>query len=175
MRRGLIVVGVLIAAVGLVWIAGSFLPREHRAASRITLRQPIDSVWAVVRNLGALKGTWSELTSADQLPPDAQGRERWQETVDGFEIRLAVVEATPPTRLVTEVETSPGDAFGGRWIYELVQNGTGTAVIVAEEGWIGPPPFRIMSRLMGYHQSIDQYLQALGRHFGESAVPQHVP
>lgn len=174
-RRMLMLLGVVVAAVALVWVAGSFIDREHRAASRIMLNQPIDTVWAIVRNLGALRGTWPEMTRAERLEPDPQGRERWRETVDGFELRLVVAEAAPPSRLVTEVESAPGAAFGGRWVYQLDRSHGGTVVTVAEEGWIGPPPFRIMSRVMGYHGSIDQYLAALARHFGESLTPAHVP
>lgn len=174
MKWVLIVLGAVVALIALVWIAGSFLPRTHRAASRVVLPQPIDSVWAVVRDLGALKGTWTELTEAERLP-DRDGREVWRENVGGFPMTLIVQESAAPNRLVTVVDSAPGSPFGGRWVYELATSGTGTAVTVAEEGWIGPPPFRVMSKVMGYHRSLDQYLTALGRHFGAQVRPEHVP
>jgi hypothetical protein len=139
------------------------------------LQHPIDTVWAIVRNPGSLQGIWTELTHAQRIEPDARGRERWQETVDGFEMRLIVVEANPPSRMVTQVESSPDAPFGGNWILDLAPSGGGTRVTLAEEGWIGPAPFRIMSKVTGYHSSIDGYLVALGKHFGESPVPEHVP
>jgi uncharacterized protein YndB with AHSA1/START domain len=169
-----IILGGLIVLVALVWIAGASLPREHRAASQITLRQPIDSVWAVVRDPMALKGVWRELTSVSKQT-DAQGREVWQEKVDGFDIRLIVAESEPPERLVMNVDSPPAASFGGRWVYELSPAAGGTTVQVAEEGWIGPPPLRLMSRLMGYHRSVDGYLSALARKFGEAEVPEHLP
>lgn len=176
MRRWILIgLGVIIALLGVIWLAGSFIPREHRAASRIMLQHPIDTVWTVVRNPGALLGTWTDLTQAERVAPDPQGRERWQETVGGFEMRLIVVETEAPSRMVTEVESEPGSPFGGHWVFELSPSDGGTRVTVAEEGWIGPPPFRVMSRVMGYHRSIDGYLTGLGRHFGESPVPEHVP
>ena len=169
-----IILGVLIILLALVWIAGSSLPREHRAASRITLRQPIDSVWAVVRDPTALNGVWRELTSVSKQT-DAEGREVWQEKVGGFDIRLIVAESEPPERLVMNVDSPPGAAFGGRWVYQLSPAAGGTTVQVAEEGWIGPPPFRLMSKLMGYHRSVDQYLTALGAKFGETVAVEHLP
>ncbi|HEX9893586.1 MAG TPA: SRPBCC family protein [Gemmatimonadales bacterium] len=174
MKWILIVVGVVVALGVLVWIGGSLIPRQHRAASGIALNQPTDSVWVVVRDLGALKGTWKEMTTAVRST-DSQGREVWDETVGGFAMRLIIAEEAPPHRLVANVDSPPGAAFGGRWVYELAPTEGGTAVTVAEEGWIGPPPFRLMSKAMGYHKSIDQYLTALGRHFSESVTPQHLP
>ena len=176
MRRWILIgFGVVVVLLGVIWLAGSFIPREHRAESRITLERPIDTVWAIVRNPGSLLGTWTELTHAERVEPDPQGRERWQETVGGFEMRLIVVEAEAPSRMVTQVESEPDSPFGGVWILELAPAGSGTRVSLAEEGWIGPPPYRVMSRVMGYYRSIDGYLAALGKHFGESPVPEHVP
>jgi uncharacterized protein YndB with AHSA1/START domain len=173
MKWFLLVLVVLFVMVEAAWILGRSLPREHRAASRITLRSPADKVWTAVRDLGALKGTWSALKAAARVT-DAQGREVWEETVSGFKLRLIVAESDPPRRLVTNVDAPSGAAFGGRWVYELVPSGNSTTVTVAEEGWIGPGPYRLMSKLTGYHKSIDQYLTALGQHFGESVTPEHV-
>lgn len=173
MKWVLIIAGALALIVAAVWVAGSLLPKEHRAASRISLNQPPDSVWAVVRDLGALKGTWSELTEATRLP-DRNGQEVWQEKVGGFDMTLIVGEAVPPRRLVTNIDSPPGAPFGGRWVYELEPSAGGTTVTVAEEGWIGPPPFRLMGQLMGLHRSVDQYLTALGTRFGETVKPEHL-
>ena len=126
MRWLLVIVAVLVSLAALAWIAGSALPREHRAASRITL-QPPEFVWLVVRDLGALKGTWSELSEAVR-GADSVGREIWNEKVSGFEMRLLVSEAAPTSRLVTTIQSPPGSAFGGRWIYQLAPSGSGTTV-----------------------------------------------
>jgi uncharacterized protein YndB with AHSA1/START domain len=173
MKWFLLVLVVLFVMVEAAWILGRTLPREHRAASRITLRSPVEQVWKVVRDLGALQGTWAALKAAARVA-DAQGREVWEETVGGFTMRLIVAESDPPRRLVTNVKSPPGAAFGGRWVYEVSPSDSGSTVTVAEEGWIGPAPFRLMSKVTGYHKSIDQYLTALGRHFGESVKPEHV-
>jgi Polyketide cyclase / dehydrase and lipid transport len=172
MRRILIIIGILGGVVALAWIAGSLLPREHVATSRVTLSQPPDTVWAVVRDLGALKGTWSDLAEARRFV-DSAGREVWDERVSGFEMRLIVEESTPPSRLVTRIDSAPDAVFGGRWVYEITPAGGGTTVSVTEDGWVGNPLFRLMSKLGGQHKSLDGYLTALAKHFGETVPVQH--
>lgn len=174
MKRVLIVIAILATVVGGAWLAGSLLPREHRAASSITLSQPPEAVWLVVRDPAALKGTWPELTGAVR-GADSVGREIWHEKVDGFDMRLLVTESTPPSRFVTLIQSPPGAAFGGRWIYQLAPAGPGTKVTVTEEGWVANPFFRLMSKLGGQHGSIDGYLAALAKHFGETVPVSREP
>ena len=88
-------------------------------------------------------------------------------------IRFIIEESTPPTRLVTRIDAAPDAVLGGRWVYELAAEGTGTTGTVTEEGWVGNPLFRLMSRLGGQHGSIDGYLKALGRRFGVDVNPEH--
>ncbi len=173
MKRILILVGGFAGLVALAWVAGSLLPRDHRAASSITLSQPPEAVWLVVRDLAALKGTWPELTEA-VMSADSVGREIWHEKVDGFDMRLLVTESVPLSRFVTLIQSPPGASFGGRWIYQLDPAGSGTRVTVTEEGWVANPFFRLMSKLGGHHRSIDGYLTALGKHFGETVTPEHL-
>ena len=172
MKRVAIIVGILAGLVALAWLAGSLLAREHRATSRITLPHPPEAVWLVVRDLAALKGTWPALTEATR-GADSVGREIWTEKVDGFDMRLLVTESTPITRFVTQIQSPPGARFGGRWIYVLAPAGSGTTVTVTEEGWVANPLYRLMPRLGGQHRSIDGYLTALGKHFGQPVKPEH--
>jgi hypothetical protein len=90
-------------------------------------------------------------------------------------MQLDVVEATPPSRLVTRVVEEKGAPFGGTWIYALTPAAAGgTTVRITEAGWIGPPPFRVMGRVFGLHATIDGLLVALGKRFGEAVEPTHV-
>ncbi|MFN2315233.1 MAG: hypothetical protein ABR602_01035, partial [Gemmatimonadales bacterium] len=102
LRFLLLIVAFILVIVGVTFAYGNSLPREHVVTSRIELNQPIDQVWTVVRNPAALRGTWSDLTSAERVT-DASGRETWVQVVDGFEMRLQITEAQPPRRMVTTV------------------------------------------------------------------------
>jgi uncharacterized protein YndB with AHSA1/START domain len=173
-RKLLIVIGVIAVALLLMAGAGLFLPGEHHAASRITIGQPAESVWAVVGDPGALQGIWPELTRAERLP-DRGGKPVWQEEVDGFTMTMVVEEAIPPSRLVTRIDSPPDAAFGGTWTYQLQPASTGTTVTVTEDGWIANPLFRVLGALAGLHGSLDGYLTALGNRFGEPVTPEHLP
>lgn len=174
MKWVFIVLGALAALVALAAAIGGFLlPREHRAASRITLRQPAEAVWGVIRNPAALQGVWKDLKSARRVD-DPAGREVWEEDVSGFLMRLIVAEETRPVRLVMQVDAPPDASFGGRWVYQIEPTEGGTRVTIAEEGWIGNPIFRVMGSLGGLHRSVDGYLRALGARLGETVEPVHV-
>lgn len=162
----------LAVLVALVFAIGLVLPRTHRATSRVTLHKSPAEVWAVVRDLGALQGTWSELKSARRLP-DENGKEVWEQNAGGFAMRLIVESAEPPSRLVTRIDAPPDAAFGGTWTYQLAPGGGGTAVSVTEDGYVGNPLFRVMMRVMGTHRTADGYLTALGKKLGEAVSPEH--
>jgi uncharacterized protein YndB with AHSA1/START domain len=172
MKWVLLVLGGLVSLVALTALVGAFLPRDHRATSTITLRQPPDSVWKAVRDLGGISAWWHEMQESVRLP-DKDGHEAWRQKVGGFDMPLLVLESRPPSRLVTKVDSPPGAAFGGTWTYELTPDGSGgTRVSVTEAGWIANPIFRFMSRfLFGYYGSLDGYLKALGKRYNETVTP----
>ena len=146
MKWLLIVMGTLAILFALMAIIGLFVSREHRATSTITLRQPAEAIWNVVRDIGGA----------------------------GFDVPVIVLEALPPRKLVTKIDPRAREAFGGTWVYELTPDAAGTRVSVTETGWIGNPVFRFMSRfLFGYYGSLDKYLRALARRFGEAVEPSH--
>ena len=174
MKWVLIVMGALAAVFVAMALVGLFVSREHRATSTISLKQPIDSVWKVVRDIGGGASWWPAIKHVERLP-DRGGREVWrQKQMSGFDVPIIVLESTPPRRLVTQINPKARAAFGGTWTYELAPEGDGTHMSVTEVGWIGNPIFRFMSRfLFGYYGSLDNYLKALAKRFGEKSEPTH--
>jgi len=173
MKWVLVVIGGLVGLVVLMAMIGALVPREHRATSSVTLRQPADSVWKVVRDLGGITAWWPEIKESVRQP-DQDGREVWRQKMSGFDVPLIVVESVPPRRLVTKIDASAGAAFGGKWTYELTSDSGSTRISVTEEGWIGNPIFRFLSRFVfGYYGSLDGYLKALGKRYGETVRPAH--
>jgi len=173
MKWVLIVIGGLAALVALMALIGAFVSRDHRATSTISLRQPPDSVWKVVRDIGGAPAWFSAMEKSERLP-DRDGHEVWHQKMSGFDVPIIVLESAPPGRLVTQIDPAAGGAFGGTWTYELAPDSTGTRISVTEGGWISNPIFRFMSRvLFGYYGSLDKYLKALGTRFGETVHPTH--
>ena len=86
---------------------------------------------------------------------------------------LRIAEESAPTRLRTVIEDT-GAPFGGEWIYRITPEGAGSVLEVTEEGWVSNPVFRVVSRLVGYHRTMDSYLAALARRLGATSRPEHV-
>jgi uncharacterized protein YndB with AHSA1/START domain len=180
---------IIVAALAAVFLGlrliGSQMTRNHSAKSRILLAHPPAMVWATLRNQQEIPTWWPEVQRVERLP-DRVGRERWvshempvgEATLktlgNGITMTLIVAESTPPNRMRTVVDAEPGAAFGGSWIYELNPSGEGTEVRISEESWLANPILRVFASLMGYHRTIDGYLRALARRFGETAEPTHL-
>ena len=173
MRWLLLAIGVLAGLTVLLTLVGTLIPRNHRATSRARLSQPPDLVWPVVRDLAGVARWWPDVKRVEAEPAEA-GVERWRQTFrTNFELPIRVVESEPPSRLKTVIEAGPGAPFGGSWTYDVAGVDGGTLVSITEDGWIGNPIFRLFSRVMGYHGTMDSYLGALGRRFGETVRPEH--
>jgi uncharacterized protein YndB with AHSA1/START domain len=173
MKWLVVVLVVIVLVIALPAIIGAFVPREHHATSSITLRQPPDSVWKVVRDFSGLTTWWPTMKQSERLP-DRDGHEVWRQKMSGFDVPLVVLESEPPRRLVTQIDAGSKAAFGGTWTYELEPEAGGTRISVTEAGWISNPIFRFLSRyIFGYYGSLDGYLKALGKRFGETVQPSH--
>ncbi|HKS05885.1 MAG TPA: SRPBCC family protein [Gemmatimonadaceae bacterium] len=171
LRITLIVVGSLVGLVALSYVVGLFMPRDHVATSEITLRHPVDSVYAVLRNFSDMPKWWKDISVSERVA-NAPG-ERWRQKASGMEMQLDVVSETPPLQFVTKIVEDQGLPFGGIWTYSLSPTANGTVITVTEKGWVGPPPFRVMSRIMGHNATLDGLLTSLAAHFGESVTPVH--
>jgi len=173
MRWLVIAVAALVGIVVLMALIGALVSRDHRATSTISLRQSPDSVWKVVRDLGAIT-TWFPAMQQSERLPDRDGHEIWRQKMSGFDVPIIVLESSAPRKLVTQIDPTAGGAFGGTWTYALAPDSAGTRISVTEAGWISNPIFRFMSRfLFGYYGSLDKYLKALGTRFGETVQPTH--
>ncbi len=173
MRLALIAVAALVGVVIVVAVIGLLLPREHRAASRLAIPQPPDTVWATVRDFSQVATWWPDVKKVERLE-DANGKERWRESMSGdMALNLRIEEETAPTRMRSVIEDT-GEPFGGEWIYSIRADGTGSVIEITEEGWVSNPIFRTVSKLMGHHRTMDSYLSALSKKLGAPGAPEHL-
>ena len=146
MKWILIGVGGIVALIAVMALIGAFLPRDHRATSTISLRQPPDTVWKALQEIGSA----------------------------GFDVPIITLESVPPRRMVTQIDPQAKQPFGGTWTFELTPEAGGTRVTVTEAGWISNTVFRALARFFfGYYGSLDKYLKALGTRLGETVQPAH--
>lgn len=156
-----IILGLIIGAIaGLIAAAtliGLFLPRQHVASRTIRLTASPEAVWAIINDRAAYP-SWRRGVARVERRDDRNGHEVWAEiNRRGEAMPLETVESASPRRLVTRIadDTLP---FGGAWTWELSPADEGcTELRITEDGFIKPPAFRTVMRLMGYDATIRQF------------------
>lgn len=173
MRFVVIVVIVVVALFGLMILIGSMLPQGHVASRAARYHQSPEAVYAALSDFQAYPKWAPEIERVERLP-DLNGNPVWFHAGKRFSMPLEVLEASAPRLLETRI-ADPKLPFGGTWTYEIAPVAGGSEVTVTERGAIGPPIFRFLSRFVfGYTSTMDQYLRALGRKFGEDVTPHRV-
>ena len=138
MKWILIALVVMAAAVAVIAAIGATLPRNHVASRSLALRRPPEEVWPAIM----------QATAASGVPVD-------------------VVESDPPRRQVTRVKDTE-KMFGGTWTITITPSPTGSTLTITEDGWVGNPIFRFVSRfVMGHHATMDGMLKQVAKRFGE--------
>jgi uncharacterized protein YndB with AHSA1/START domain len=171
----LYVIGGLVGVILLLVIVGLLLPRRHQATSTLDLKSSPTDVWTLIRDLGRVPEFWPELKTSVR-GPDQGGREVWVQTMkNGFVLPMVVEEEVPPSRLVTRIALEGKAPFGGSWTYQVAAAGGGTRLSLTEDGFVDNPFFRVISKLMGHHATLDSYLRGVARALGETAQPAHRP
>jgi hypothetical protein len=165
------VVGVVALLLAVMAGVGLALPATHLVARTAHIARSPDDVWRA-------------LTDRTSHPTWRKGLERVERLDDGGfrevgrdgTLAFAVDESTPPTatqpgRLVTRI-ADDSLPFGGRWIYSIAADGTGTRVTITEDGIVRNPLFRFLSRFVfGHTATIDAFLRDLGAHLGSPTTP----
>jgi hypothetical protein len=159
------------ALVAVALVIGALLPAQHVAAREIVLRRSPGEVYAVVRDFASAPTWRPELKRIAILEP-AEGKPRYREEFKTGAINYEIAEEREPQRLVTRIVDRDLGYFG-TWTYEFTgsENGT-TRVRITEEGEVPNVLFRFMSRfIFGHTGTMETYLRALGRKFGEEVTP----
>ena len=163
----IVVVIVVLAAIAA--LVGSRLPKNHTASRSILLHRPPKEVYDVVRDFGSAP-TWRSDVKSLEVQPQPDGKIHFRE-VGSDTIDYEVAEDVTGQRLVTRIlNTDLG--YSGKWTYEFLPEGNGTRVKITEDGEVSNVLFRFMSRyVFGHTSTLDAYLTALGKRFGEDVTP----
>ena len=154
---------VVAAVVGI----GAMLPKAHVATRRARYKQPAEAIWAAIT--GAQD--WRSDISGYEVLAERDGHRVWRERdKHGQGILFEEVKAEPPHHLEVRI-ADPSLPFGGGWTYEITQVDGGSYLRVTENGEVYNPIFRFVSRfVMGHAATLEQYLTALGKKFGEQVT-----
>jgi uncharacterized protein YndB with AHSA1/START domain len=174
MKWILIVAAGLVLLVGLVVLVGLFLPREHRATTRVRLRAEPSAVFALLSDVERFPSWRSDVKSVRRIEP-LGGRPAFVEDSKHGKITYAVEASEPPRRLVQRI-ADDSLPYGGTWTFALAPDGeTGTLLAITEDGFIRPALFRTLARFVfGYHATMESYLADLGQALGETVTPERV-
>jgi hypothetical protein len=138
MKWILIAIAAIGAGVAIVAVIGASLPRNHVASRSLAVRRSPEEIWPVIM----------QATTSSGVPVD-------------------VIESDPPRRQVTRVKDTE-KMFGGTWTITVTPTATGGTLTITEDGWVGNPIFRFVSRyVMGHHATIDGMLKEVAKKFGE--------
>lgn len=171
MKWLMIVGGVIVTMIMIVIIVGAMLPRDHVAAMTARVAASPDAVWSALAEPAAFPSWRKDLKTVDVLAPTSTGPS-WRENSSQGAITFVVDAAEPPRRLVTRI-ADKHLPFGGSWEYFIEPDGPSSSrVTITERGSVYNPVFRFVSRfIMGHTATIDTYLRALGKRFGEEPTP----
>ena len=151
--------GVLVLVLLGLYLAGSGLPREHRAQIAVILPARRATVWAALTDYAAMPQWWPAVKSVRfERRPD--GTElTWNMDGHGGEIPFRTAEARTGEKLVRAIATNDLP-FGGSWTYELADAGPdATRLTLTEDGFINPPVFRAVARwVLGLDSTMKDFL-----------------
>jgi uncharacterized protein YndB with AHSA1/START domain len=140
------------------------------ASRAATFRTPGDSLWATLTDFAALPSWAPEMTKVERIA-DQNGHPVWHHHGKQWSAPMEVVEFSPPHRFTLKI-ADPKLPFGGTWAYDIAPGDGGTVVMITENGEVGPPIMRFLSRyVFGQTSTMDAYLKALGRKYGETVTP----
>lgn len=166
MKWILIILGVIAGVIALMAVAGALMPKGHKASRSTTINKPPEVLWQAMTDCATFPEWRADIKNVEALP-DREGRKVWREDGKNGKMTLETIEATPPSRLVLKI-ADPDLPFGGTWTYDLQASGPGCRVTITEDGEIYNPIFRFMGRVFfSPTATIETYLKALGRKFGE--------
>ena len=170
MKILLIIGGAIIGLIVIVLLIGALLPRNHSASREIVLRRNPDEIYAVVRDFAAAPAWRTDLQSVEMLG-EVDGHVRFREHSKQGKITYEIVEDKPPYALVTRI-VDEDLGYSGSWTYALSPTNVGTRLRITENGEVSNVLFRFLSRFVfGHTATMDSYLRALGRKFGEETSP----
>jgi uncharacterized protein YndB with AHSA1/START domain len=171
MKWVLIGLGVLIAVGALATLIGFALPQSHVASRAVRLAVPRERAWAAITNVGAYPTWRTDLQRVETLGSSPAGPS-WREVGKQGTVTFEAVEVAAPAKFVARIADT-GLPYGGRWEYVLAPEGTGSRLTITEHGEIYNPFFRFMARFVfGYTATMEGYMRALGKHFGETVSPE---
>ena len=158
-KRAILFFGGFFGSMLFVYIAGSFLPREHGIRRSRELAYSPGVIWALIASPHELPRWRRGIVSVTQLP-NREGKPMYREDADYGKINYVIELVEEPKRFRTRVVDNP--AFGGTRMLELEPMPGGCRITITDQGWIENPMTRFLTHhIYGYDLSLEGYFEDL--------------
>ena len=171
MKLFLIIVAVVFALIIAMLVIGAVLPKNHVASRQITLHRAPEEVYQTVRDFSAAP-TWRSDLERVEMIATTDNHVRFREHGEQGAITYDLIEDRPGEKIVTRI-ADLDLGYSGTWTYTFTKEAVGTRVKITEAGEVSNILFRFLSRFVfGHTGTMEKYLSALGKKFGEDVSPQ---
>ncbi len=160
---------VLIVLAGAAYLYALSIPAHQTHMRTTALKQTPDAVFMLLTDLPNFPKWNRNMTKIEMLPP-VNGKEATRQTFKGnMQMTIITSESTPPQHLVRSMGDI-GGPFEGSWTYEISPTADGSQIVLTEQMTMNNAFFRLMARLFGQTKYMDEHLEDMAKHFGETAV-----
>jgi uncharacterized membrane protein len=171
MKIAFILLAVVVALVLVVLIIGAALPKNHVVSRHVIIHRPPGEVYETVRNFSAAPSWRPDLERVEMIST-GDDHVRFREHGKRGAVTYDLVEDRPNEKIVTRI-ADQNLGYSGAWTYTFQSETGGTRLEITEAGEVSNILFRFMSRFVfGHTATIEKYLAALGRKFGQEVSPQ---
>ena len=160
---------ILIVLAGAAYLYALSIPAHQTHTRTTTLKQTPETIFALLTDLPNFP-TWNRnMVRLEMLPP-IDGKEATRQTFKGnMQMTNITSESTPPKHLVRSMGDI-GGPFEGAWTYEISPTADGSQIVLTEQATMNNAFFRLMVKLFGPTKHMDEHLEGMAKHFGETAV-----
>lgn len=160
---------VLVALAGAAYLYALSIPAHQTHTRTTTLKQTPEAIFALLTDLPNFPKWNRNMEKIEMLPP-IDGKEATRQTFKGnMTMTIITSESTPPKHLVRSMGDI-GGPFEGSWTYEITPKADGSQIVLTEQMTMNNAFFRLMAKLFGQTKYMDEHLEDIGKHFGETAV-----
>lgn len=160
---------VLIVLAGAAYLYALSIPAHQTHTRTTTLKQTPDAVFALLTDLPNFPKWNRNMVKLEMLPP-VDGKEATRQTFKrNMQMTIVTTESMPPKHLVRSMGDI-GGPFEGSWTYEISPTADGSQIVLTEQMTMNNAFFRLMARLFGQTKYMDEHLEDIVKHFGETAV-----
>jgi hypothetical protein len=160
---------VLLVLAGAAYLYALSIPAHQTHTRTTTLKQAPDAIFGLLTDLPNFP-KWSRNMVKIEMLPLIDGKEATRQTFKGnMQMTIITSESTPPKHLVRSMGDI-GGPFEGSWTYEISPTADGSQIVLTEQMTMESAFFRLMAKLFGPTKYMDEHLEDMAKHFGETAV-----